>query len=268
MLRTFIAACCLLTVLAACQGGDGGGGEGGPSSPPIIQWDRDPLSVVFRAEVAGGNTDPFLRLSEVPLCTIYGDNRVVWTSTIPGSSTEQVLFDVVSDQQIFDFVGYLTVEQRIYTFDAGADRLLPSEVAPVYERLTLSINAVTHVTDDFADWPSEGDYFQDIVDACQRIARSPRRFEPQGAWVSARNTSYDLSLPSIFWEPDPAGFSITELAGSGERRWLEGDVVRLLWIALQDNTLAVQFNEADVHYTIAIQVPGVTLDAPPAPQQS
>jgi len=45
-------------------------------------------------------------------------NRVVWVNDL-GDFNSQVLWDKVADQQIQDFISYLTVAQQIFNYDAG-----------------------------------------------------------------------------------------------------------------------------------------------------
>ncbi|MBZ0291438.1 MAG: hypothetical protein K8L99_02620, partial [Anaerolineae bacterium] len=178
----------LILLLAACDSGAPAGGE--TASGGVISWDRSPQTVVFRADVMGGNQgSEFLTRNEIPLCTVYGDNRVVWTNDL-GDFNVQVLWDKVSDEQVQNFVSYLTVVERIYTFDARAAQQPPSDVKPTYEQLSLNVNGRQHVTDAFSDW--DNDYFERIVDVCKTISSAPVLYEPTGgAWVSAQEVPYD-----------------------------------------------------------------------------
>jgi hypothetical protein len=107
-------------VLAACQTvdmdvpSDGAGFLVADDHP--IQWQRTPESIVFRADVAGSNTlDPFLMQNEIPFCTIYGDNRIVWTNELGDFKTE-VLWDIINDDAIRGFVAELVTTEAIYTY--------------------------------------------------------------------------------------------------------------------------------------------------------
>src|SRR3990172_1691325 len=78
----------LSLALASCSvlGGDEdktsepvGNIPGGYRPSMAIDWDHDPSTIVFRAEVVGGeDDDAFYRRNDVPYCTIYGDGRIVW----------------------------------------------------------------------------------------------------------------------------------------------------------------------------------------------
>ena len=109
----------------------------------VITWDRSPDSILFRAEIVGGGREnEFAARNDIAPCTIYGDNRIVWTNEI-GPFNEQVLFDQVTDDAITLFVEYLTVVDQLFNYPARADLQLPSETVPVYEQIEVNIGATT-----------------------------------------------------------------------------------------------------------------------------
>lgn len=248
----------LIGLLAACQPGE----AVTPAPEDVVQWNKDPYAVVFRAEIVGGdNADSFYMLNDIPACTIYGDGRVVWV--VDGGGTREVLFDFMSPEAVANFIVELGITRKFYEYKEGFPLQLPSASMPVYERLTLENNGVKYVSDSYSNWPY--DYYNQTLQLCIEQATTPRTFEPDGAWISAQETPYDSRLPSLFWEADIAGLSFLTLAGTQERRWLEGTLVKILWQAIKENGLEVQFGEGEKYYRIALQIPGVTRDAPPAP---
>jgi len=249
----------LMSLLAACQ--PGGGGIT-PAPQEVVQWNKDPYAVVFRAEIVGGdNDDAFYMLNEIPACTVYGDGRVVWI--VDGSGAREVLFDFISPDDMARFVVELGITRKFYDYKEGFPLQLPTSSKPVYERLTLENNGVKYISDSFSGWPF--DYYNQSLQLCIAQAKTPRTFEPDGAWISAQEIPYDARIPSLFWEAEAAGLSFLALAGTQERRWLEGALVKILWQAIKDNGFDMQFSEIERYYRIALQVPGVTRDAPPAP---
>ena len=141
----------LALILAACGGNNTNNNQPAVSEGATIDWDRSPSTVVFRADVTGGDEDPMIVRSEVPPCTVYGDNHVVWTNDL-GSFNTQVLEDHLTDDKIREFVNYLALQQGIYKYTAKADLQPASANPPVVESLTLFVNQVNHVTDAFAGW--------------------------------------------------------------------------------------------------------------------
>lgn len=259
----------ILGVLASCQalGGDDdnddSAGDGGGSAA-LVQWDRSPGHIVFRAEVTSNETeDAFFQRSEVPYCTVYGDNRVVWTVTTGDNATE-IFVGRAEDAIIQRFVEDLTVGYTIYNYDAGADRQPPGDLRPVVEKLTLHVNGLRHVTDALAGWSF--DYFEEITDMCRRLA-APVTFAPTGAWLSAQATEYDSNSPGILWDGQAENsIDFAPLAASGERRWIEGDLLAVLWDITNVNPPTLQFEQEEGTYHVALEIPYVTLDAPPPPE--
>ena len=264
-MRLFTVMVCVLLLASSCQGGNGSenaNGEANTNPNDPIQWDRDPYAVVFRADIVGGeDEDAFYMKNQVPDCTVYGDNRVVWDAgAFQGES--QILWDRVPDQVIRNFIGELTVNYRIYTYDAYADTEAPG-ASPVVEVLTLAINDTTHRTDGFAEWPNE--YYNDVLSLCQALGQAPAIFEPDAAWVSALPVPYSPSAPSVLWNAESSGLDLNELAENEGPTWVTGNNARALWTMIQNATPDLQFNQGENNFYVAVQAPGVTRGAPPPP---
>jgi hypothetical protein len=256
----------LLLALASCQvlGGDddedgGGGDNGGQSS--LVQWDRNPNTIVFRADVVGGE-DAFYRRNEVPDCTIYGDNHIVWRNTLADNSI-QILYDILPDAVIARFITDL-VGFGIYGYEAGADLLVPSNPAPVIETLRVNVNGIDHRTDAFGGW--DYTYYEQIVNLCRNLSQTPVIYEPSAGWVSALEVPYDTNRVQIYWDAGASGLDIAALAASGQPQWITGDNLRILWNIVVNNLPGVQLGQGELNYFIALQVPNVMRDAPPAPE--
>jgi hypothetical protein len=250
----------LLLILTACD--SAGGATSTPADNDPIQWDRSPTAVIFRAEVRGGQyEDPFLSRNDIPPCTLYGDNRVVWMVDAGGGTT-QVLFDQVTDTRVRDFVTYLVLEQY-YSYGSGFEGQTPSPAMPVVETLTLFVNGLEKRTDILGGWGI--DYYQRILTSCASISNAPVLFEPEGGWISAQYAPYDSSAPLIIWEPETTGISFSELASTGEVRWITGSLMLQVWNILRESVFDMRFDEGDNQYYVALQVPGITRNAPPSP---
>lgn len=263
--RLFILAGLLMVgLLAACNGNAGG------DQPPQLQidnanpieWDRNPNTIVFRADVTGGSADPFLARSEVPPCTLYGDNHIVWTNEL-GPFEVQVLEDRLSDDQVRDFVRYVALNQQYYSYPARKDIDPASAVTPVVETLTLFVNGQNVVTDAFSGW--DIDYYQTLLHTCQTTSVAPVIFEPAAAWVSVQAITYDPTSPGIFWDGQANNLKLADLAASGERKWLTDRNVRVIWNILRTSPAGVQFNEDNIPYHVAMEIPNVTRESPAAP---
>lgn len=262
MMRVMILLA-LVLALAACDGGATGDAavEGG-----VITWDRSPETVVFRAEVVGGQrAGMFLARNDIPVCTIYGDNRVVWLNEL-GDFDVEVLWDKITDQQIVDYVSYLTISQRIFTYDAGADLQPPGADSPVYEVLTINVSGRDHQTDSFSSeaWPL--DYFQEIADSCRQVSRAPVLFEPEGAWLTVQAVDYDSTRPLQVWDSEASGLNFAELAGQSDPTWLTGPNLKVLWNLVRTSSPNALFTDLDGNaFEVVLEVPGVHPTARAAP---
>jgi hypothetical protein len=266
MMRGF-ALIILALALASCQvlGRESGGQEQNAQAPSVIRWDRSPSTVVFRVDVTGGEqASSFYALGEIPPCTIYGDGRVIWTTEASSYET-QVLIDRVDDDAIREFVEFLAYQERIFSYEAEADLLPPADIVPVVETITLSINDRTHVTDSFSGW--DIDYFRNVLDACRELSPTPAIYEPPGAWLSVIEVSYNSNLPFIQWNADASGLNLAGTATSDEPQWITGQNLRVLWNLLLRSRPDVQFGQAEGVYQIVLQIPNVTRDSPPPPEE-
>lgn len=256
--RSFFYALCLLFLLAACQFTEQAQVNPPPRQSGLIDWDRSPTSIVFQADVIGGPQD-ITRMSEVPICTIYGDNRVVWVNELDAFHVE-ILYDFVSDEAISSFITYLTVQERIYTYEAHATEQA-GVVAPVFEVVTINVNGQLHTADAFSGWDS--DWFSRVVRSCKQISQSPILFEPAGAWLIAETAEYNMSVPTVNW--DGRSLTLADVASSGQPRWIEGEEMLRLWNYLTTLPSNMLFLQNNVFYRIALQVPGISRTSPPPP---
>ncbi len=232
-----------------------------PATSPT-RWERSPSAIVFRADVTGGNQDEFYARSETPFCTIYGDNRIVWTNEL-GPSNIQVLYDQLPDDRIKLFVDSLTLSERIYDYPSQARLAVPRSNKPSVEFMDLNVDGKPFVTDAFSGW--DYNYYQRILNRCRTISSAPVLFEAAAGWLSVRPTDYNGQMPMILWDASASGLSLARIAAGTQPRWLTGTNVPILWNILTSSPAAVQLLEDDQAYQIALQVPNVTRDSPPAP---
>ncbi len=259
--------CVLVSLIAACTAS--------PAPTPIvdmssvavansvIQWARSPEVIVFRADVVGGaRQNTFEGQRDVAWCTVYGDNRVVWVNELGAFATE-VLYDRVSDDVIGNFIAYLTINERIYTYEALAPTVSPGVESPVIETVYINVNGIEHRGDGFSGWDRE--WFARVLRACKNLSQSPVLFEPQNGWLSARESTYNADTSFRTWDPAATGVDLAQVASSGEPVWISGAGVREVWNA--QNQLPSQFvmQQGDRYFQVALQVPGISRVSPPAP---
>jgi hypothetical protein len=254
----------LVILLVGCQPTPQTSNDGFGANNSALNWDRSPTTIIFRADIIGGNREQeFFARNEVPLCTVYGDGRVVWTNEV-ASSNQEVLFDQLSDDVIRTFIDTLTITEQFFSYPGQADLQLPSAVAPVYEVMEVNVSGQSFKTDAFSGWPA--DYFPRILDRCRTLSQTPILFEATAGWLSVVPVPADLEAPTYQWEPNAAGISLAEIAASNERRWITGSNPRVLFNLLQTTPSNARMLENGSYYQIAVEVPGVTRYSPPAQQ--
>lgn len=257
---------CLTGLIALLLAACGGGGEPvpGASAPGnLIEWDRNPNTVIFRADVTGGSsTDPFLAASEIPACTIYGDNHVVWTNEL-GAFNTQVLEDRLTDDQVRTFVNFLVLNRLFYNYTERSDVAPASSTAPVVETLLLFVNNVSYETDAFSGW--DGQYYQEVVQSCRSISTAPVLYAPNGAWIAAKLVDYDPNAPALLWDAAANGLDLAALAAEGKPRWITDRNVGVIWNILRTSPVNIQFNQDNMQYWVSLQAPNITRESPAAP---
>lgn len=252
----------LLFVLAACQTTPAVPTPIGPVTRQdlvtLINWERSPLAVVFRAEATTTDITSFASRSEIADCTVYGDNRVVFTA--PDGIAKSIAWQLVSDEAIRLFVEDLTLNYQIYNQRAGLDTLDADLRPDQTETLTLVVNGQAHRADALGGWPA--DYYQSVTERCRSVADAPAELLPFGAYVSVEVVPYDGNMPSTDWS---AANGIDLAALSSERAWFTGGPVQALWAIQRDFGSDVQVQQGEVFYRVAVEVPGVSRFAPAPP---
>ncbi len=227
--------------------------------PNIVRWDRSPQNIVFRADVVGGESD-FQARNDLPNCTIYGDNHVVWVNEL-GPSQVQVLEDRLPDAAINAFVQYLAVDERLYTFEARLKEIqAQADVNPVVETVSINVNDLPHNADSFGGW--DGDWFPRVLAACKHLSQAPVLVAPSSGWISARSVPFSMQPPIATWDAAAMGLSLNSVTGAP--KWISGSSAASLWTTIHSLPSNLVFEDGSDYFEVALQVPGITRDSPPA----
>jgi hypothetical protein len=128
----------------------------------------------------------------------------------------------------------------------------------------MNVGGRTHSADNYGGWAS--DYFSRILDICRNLSRAPILFEPSEAWTTVREVPLLSDAPYILWRPEErGGLSLSSIVANGGSQWISGTIVTELWRELHRLPYTVIYGEGDKGYQIAVQVPGLTRNAPAAP---
>lgn len=253
--------------LAACSSPPAPPTDGQPQGgSSAIQWDRSPTAVIFRSEVTNGDTTSIRVRDDMPECSIYGDNRVVWLNYL-GPFEYEVLYDIVSDDRIEAFVSYLA-NAGIYNYEALADLQVPSLTPPIVERLLLAVNGIEHRADGFSGWAPT--WFRQVVDACKAVSAAPVLFVPEGAWLSAEQLSNPNNGVLIVWDAAASGLDFAAIATAQTPVWITGANLRILWNFAVNQPESLAYAQEGVdgfqqQYAIALQIPSFSRVSPAAP---
>ncbi len=256
----WIVALSWLLLLAACSPTPASDQTANATPSDVVFWERDAQTVIFRADVIGGESD-FRARNAVPNCTIYGDNRMVWVNEL-GPFKIEVREDRLPDGAISAFVQYLTVNERIYTYDARLPQVeQQSDVNPVVETVLINVNGVEHHGDSLGGW--DRDWFPRVLNACKSLSLTPVLVAPSSGWLSAREIPFSMQPPLVMWDPAQMGVSLAS-APPDAPQWISGENAASLWQTLHSLPANMIFEEGDQYYEVALQVPGITRDSPPA----
>lgn len=232
-----------------------------PDLVGLIEWDRSPSTVVFRATQTGGDANDFLNLGDIPDCTIYGDNSMVYL--LPTTDTTLVAVDKVPDEAIRTFVEDLTLNYQLFNQGSGTEEIPAELLPPVYDSVSISINGQSFAFDSLGGWVAG--YYERVVERCRAVSLTPAEFAPEaGVWVTVRSINYDTNQPALLWDNISTGIDLTTMADK-ERQWIRGAGAVALWDILRANGADIQIQQGDGTYQVALQIPGITLNAPAAP---
>jgi len=246
----------LMLVIAACRPTT----QVAPNAN-LVTWDRSPQTILFRADILGGESD-FNARNAIPNCTIYGDNRIVWVNEL-GAFQVQVLEDRLPDATISAFVQHLTVDERIYTYEARLqDVQTQAGAKPVVETVAINVNGINHDADSLGGWDSA--WFPRVLGACKALSPSPVLVAPSSGWVSAQSVAFSTQPPISTWDTAAMGISLASIAG-GAPKWISGSAASSLWNTLHSLPSNLIFQEGSSYFQVALQVPGITRAAPAAP---
>ncbi len=224
----------------------------------VIRWVRSPEEIVFRVDVSGGTSDStIMGKREVPLCTVYGDNRVVWVNEL-GAFNVEILYDRVADNVLADFLVWMTVNQRVYTYQTPEE----SEAGAVIESVVINVNGILHDANGFSGW--DEDWFIATLDGCRSLSQSPVLFVPSGAWLTVEPAESDRQAPSMQW--DMTDVIDLSARANAEPVWITGEAMMRLWRLQLTQPSRFRLVQDSAYYAVALQVPGITRTSPPAPR--
>ncbi len=262
MNRRFVSLLLIsLLLLAACGKDDNKNKDDGNSSNNdnlgLFEWDRSPDTIILRMDDQANFEPQAYFDNDVPLCTLWGDGRLVWVNLLSGRS--EVLEARLTDDQIRSLIETII---RTGFYDWQNDIVPPSTDNPVLESLTLNLYDSSRTVERYSPWPANG--FSTLRQTCADLMETRALVQPTGGWMKAYEVESDANAKIIPW-PRTAPFTLEELASSGTPRWIETPWAEFVWTNITRELGTVQVREGGKSYLVSLQVPGISRDAPPAP---
>ncbi len=265
LLQNALVYLLLIGVATAC----GGGTQSTPATTqepagPVINWDRGSGTVVVRLDRLIENESKVDRLNRLPPCTVYGDGHVVWVNTIPPNG-EEILEAYVNEVGFRAFLEFIIRDEKFYSIpDYAADQLPPAQDSAL-ESITLNVNQTMRTVRNYSTW--QGNTYAVILDRCRKLSDTRGLFVPSAGWVTVFAQPRQSGGPESGWPPT-APLKMADAAASGAAVWVKGPALRQLWNAQRQTLGQMVWLENNKSYRVAIQVPGISRDAPPAPPGS
>jgi hypothetical protein len=231
-----------------------------PSKPvDVLSWDRNPDTVVFQVRQAIEGEDPILAKSRLPLCTVFGNNRIVWITLDPKAGPKA--FETqVDDTTIISFLEFLIRDEKFYGIPDYIKQDIPPAVTPpdkiVVSSIGLFLNNELRTVSSYRPWP--GNAFQTIYDRCTKLSTTTAVYKPSSVFISAFQLPSLNGGPTVEW-PNSAPFRLAETAQSKVRQQLSsGPLLDLVWQISLHSQGTVQWTENGKQYLIGVEIPGLT----------
>ncbi len=256
-MRPHLVLTLLIIVITACSSDKSSQNSDAVNNNQLQQsdWDHASDAVLFRLdEILEGRNQATIT-NRIPLCTIWGDGRVVWVNPVLG--TLEILEARLDVEQMRGFVADV-VGYGFYGWES--DVASPPGDDPARQIITLNVYDNPKTIERYGGWPNEA--FSTILEQCRNLSPERALVLPDGGWVRAYPVDYDAARTSQEW-PRNAPFSMTEVAN--EAVWTDGFWAQEIWGYTREIN-PVQVTERGQTYRVSIQVPGLSRTSPAPPQ--
>jgi hypothetical protein len=250
----------------AAQSNNGSTNNSAPeASPPTVEWDANPATVVITATNCCGLTTPFYHNNYIPDALVWGDGRILWTQT-GATGSRQVFEGQLSSTQLQSWLQGAVDAGFFGWKPIYKDDINPTDLPTRCITIKLA-NQDRQVCEYFQGAPEAYQKLYDQLNQGLGIAGTP--FIPQRAYLTAYsfpktnlgNDGGAQSGKTPQWNENTAGVS---LANAGNGVWLEGAAVKQAWELVNQNPMAPSVEENGQTYQLTLQVPGISFSAPPS----
>jgi hypothetical protein len=249
-------------------GGDSTGQEnasGDSDTPrPEVVWNHDPETLIVSGTFCCGFTTPLVPLNYIPDFQIWGDGRYIWVEYSSDNTSRKVLQGQLTEEQFTSLL-----EKAV---DAGffgwEDRYANNTVSDMADKcITIHLKSMSQSVCEYYEGAPEA--FHTMYDNFARgsgIAGTD--FIPKRGYLTAFAYPKDVLRPisenDILW-PAEKFFPLDTAVGKGV--WVEGDAILLAWQAINADPWTGSVREGEAFYSLALQIPGLSMNQPPADTQ-
>jgi hypothetical protein len=221
---------------------------------PELKWDTSPDALIIETYVAGGLVPINYQKNYIPEARVWGDGRILWVESSGG--TRRVLEGHLSEDELRALLQKIS-EAGFFGWD---DFYQPREMVYDAGTTTLTVNLLdTH--------KSVSEYFQGAPAKFHELAAylgdgagaSGADFVPTRAYLTALPFGDDNIKSDYVWPDESAGFTLAEAVGG---RYIEGEALEFAWQVVKQSMNAI-LESGGQRYQLLVQVPGVSLEAPP-----
>ncbi len=243
--------------LNACGSGDSNNTN--EQQQRLFEWDHSSDFVLFQVDVIDENLPEPIIANTIPLCTIYGDGRLVFTNPTADNEIE-VLESRLNDADIRSFIEQV-IGRGFYSWE---DDVFNNSDLNRIESISLNLYAQPRTVERYGDWPNNS--FEILLEDCRNLSPQRALVIPfNGGWLRAYPLeSYDRTGEYLEW-PRRIPFTLEDVANSGSPQWVsDPTIAAYLWnIILTQRPIPIVIR--DQAFLITFQVPGISRTSPPPP---
>jgi hypothetical protein len=222
-------------------------------------WDTDPEAVIISATFCCGFAPYFLTINYIPDAQVWGDGRIVWVEQMDDGSRK-----VMQGQLGKDDLAKLLAKIDAAGFYGWKDLYRNDTVADFADKCIQ--------VDTLAEQKSVCEYFEGAPEAFHELydvlssgaGAEGVDYLPDTGFLTATSFGEDVQLGPgqvvATWDPAELGINLSEV---GDGLWIEGDALKASWAAVNLQPWGPTVLEEATAYTIGLQIPGLSMTAPP-----
>jgi hypothetical protein len=229
-----------------------------PSPSVEITWNTSPQAVVVSAASFGGFVPPLASLNALPAAQLWGDGRFVWV-TYDETQHRQVWQSHLEEAQIADLLEMIDAAGFYTWLDRYENPMVMD--APETCLVVSQVDRAKKVCEYVEGAPQAFHELYALLASGLGLDGQP--FVPErGYLVSHLLGKVGQRVSQVDGEWQQAGG--VSLADSTQGVWIDGEALEAAWTYVNASPWGMVIQEGDTYYGISVQVPELSLQAPPA----